>query len=151
MQPNYSYGYAKSTYDKLEQYEISMQVPPVKPEESLIVRLDGKGLTARFKSNTELFMPDFHLAMKRVMENIKKYFPFVTFAYSFKDEISLLLNKDQISHAINKCSSLNLRSPSELFQQLSLSCPCSLSARFSSFSLPPYRTICVTIILHTSF
>ena len=99
MQPNYSYGYAKSTYDKLEQYEISMQVPPVKPEESLIVRLDGKGLTARFKNHEELFLPDFHLAMKRVMENIKKYCPYVTFAYSFKDEISLLLNKDQIAHS----------------------------------------------------
>lgn len=96
--PNYSYGYAIATYKKLEQYEISMQVPPIKPDESIIVRLDGKGLTARFKSHEELFLPDFHLAMKRVMENIKKYCPYVTFAYSFKDEISLLLNKGQIEH-----------------------------------------------------
>ena len=80
--PNYSYGYAKATYEKLEKYEVSMQVPPIEPDESLIVRLDGKGLTARFKSDTELFLPDFHLAMKRVMENIKKYFPFVVF-FSF--------------------------------------------------------------------
>ena len=76
---NYSYGYAKATYEKLEQYEVSMQVPPIEPDESLIVRLDGKGLTARFKSNEELFLSDFHLAMKRVMENIKKYCPYVTF------------------------------------------------------------------------
>lgn len=96
--PNYSYGYAKSTYEKLEQYEVSMQVPTVKAEESIIVRLDGKGLTARFKSENELFLPDFHLAMKRVMEHIKKYFPYVTFAYSFKNEISLLLSKEQIEH-----------------------------------------------------
>ena len=99
MQPNYSYGYAKATYEKLEQYEISMQVPAIKADESIVVRLDGKGLTARFKSDTELFLPDFHLAMKRVMENIKKYFPYVTFAYSFKDEISLLINKEQIEHS----------------------------------------------------
>ena len=97
--PNYSYGYAKATYDKLEQYEVSMQVPTIKADENIVVRLDGKGLTARFKSDTELFLPDFHLAMKRIMENIKKYFPYVTFAYSFKDEISLLINKEQIEHS----------------------------------------------------
>ena len=96
--PNYSYGYAKSTYEELEKYEISMQVPAIKLNESIIIRLDGKGLTSRFKSDNELFMPDFHLAMKRIMENIKKYFPYVSFAYSFKDEISLLIDKEQIEH-----------------------------------------------------
>lgn len=96
MMPNYSYGYAKSLYEKLEQYKVSMQVPSVKTDESIIVRLDGKGLTARFKSDTDLFVPEFHLAMKITMENIKKYCPYVRFAYSFKDEISLLLDKEQI-------------------------------------------------------
>lgn len=94
--PNYSYGYAKATYEKLEQYEVSMQIPPIKSDESLIVRLDGKGLTARFKSDNELFLSEFHLAMKLVMDNIKKYCPYVTFAYSFKDEISLLLDKKYV-------------------------------------------------------
>lgn len=75
-----------------------MQVPHIGSNESIIVRLDGKGLTSRFKSDTELFLPDFHLAMKITMENIKKYFPYVTFAYSFKDEISLLIDKEQIEH-----------------------------------------------------
>ena len=97
--PNYSYSYAINTYEKLAQYEVSMQVPSIESDESLIVRLDGKGLTARFKSENELFLSDFHLAMKRVMENIKKYCPYVTFAYSFKDEISLLINKEQIEHS----------------------------------------------------
>lgn len=96
--PNYSYWYAKSTYEKLEHYEVSMQVPTVKAEESIIVRLDGKGLTARFKSDTDLFIPEFHLAMKITMENIKKYCPYVKFAYSFKDEISLLLDKEQVEN-----------------------------------------------------
>ena len=96
--PNYSYGYAKSTYEELEKYEISMQVPAITLNEGIIIRLDGKGLTSRFKSDNELFMPDFHLAMKRIMENIKKYFPYVSFAYSFKDEISLLIDKEQIEH-----------------------------------------------------
>lgn len=68
--PNYSYGYAKSTYAELEKYEVSMQVPTIKESESLIVRLDGKGLTSRFKSDNELFLSDFHLAMRRMMENI---------------------------------------------------------------------------------
>lgn len=97
--PNYSYSYAITTYEKLIQYELSMQVPSLEANESLIVRLDGKGLTARFKSENELFLSDFQLAMKRVMENIKKYCPYVTFAYSFKDEISLLINKEQIEHS----------------------------------------------------
>ena len=97
--PNYSYSYAITTYEKLAQYEVSMQVPSIESDEGLIVRLDGKGLTARFKRENELFLSDFHLAMKRVMENIKKYFPYVTFAYSFKDEISLLINKEQIEHS----------------------------------------------------
>ena len=96
MIPPYSYGYAKSTYEKLEKYEISTDLPIIKDDEYLIVRLDGKGLTSRFKDDNELFLSAFHLAMKRVLENIKKYCPFVDFAYSFKDEISFLVNKDFI-------------------------------------------------------
>ena len=83
--PPYSYGYAKNTYEKLERYEISTEIPQIKDDECLIIRLDGRGLTSRFKNNEELFLSDFHLAMKRVLENIKKYFTFVEFAYSFKD------------------------------------------------------------------
>ena len=57
--PHYSYGYAKSTYEKLEKYELRTTLPLVKEDECLIVRLDGKGLTARFKDNSELFLSDF--------------------------------------------------------------------------------------------
>jgi len=94
--PPYSYGYAKNTYEKLERYEISTEIPQIKDDECLIIRLDGRGLTSRFKNNEELFLSDFHLAMKRVLENIKKYCTFVEFAYSFKDEISILVDKDFI-------------------------------------------------------
>ena len=96
--PPYSYGYAKSTYEKLGKYEISTIIPFIKEDEVLIVRLDGKGLTSRFKNNTELFLSDFHLAMRRILENIKKYCSFVDFAYSFKDEISFLINKKIIQN-----------------------------------------------------
>ena len=96
--PPYSYGYAKSTYEKLEKYEMSTTIPFIKEDEVLIVRLDGKGLTARFKDNNELFLSDFHLAMRRILENIKKYCSFVDFAYSFKDEISFIINKDFIQN-----------------------------------------------------
>jgi len=96
--PPYSYGYAKSTYEKLEGYEISTTISEIKEEECLIVRLDGQKLTSRFKDDGELFLPDFHLAMRRILENIKKYCPFVQFAYSFKDEISFLLDKDFIQN-----------------------------------------------------
>lgn len=99
--PNYSYTYAKSTYDKLVQYEISIQVPPIADDESLIIRLDGKGLTSRFKTDDELFLSDFHLAMRRILENFPKYCRDVKFAYSFKDEISFLLDKEQITKS--KC------------------------------------------------
>ena len=98
MIPPYSYGYAKSTYGKLEKYEISTELPVVKDDECESVRLDGKGLTSRFKDDNELFLSDFHLAMKRVLESIKKYCSFVDFAYSFKDEISLLIDKDFIQN-----------------------------------------------------
>lgn len=91
--PPYSYGYAKSTYEKLEKYEMSTAIPFIKEDEVLIVRLDGKGLTSRFKCDSELFLSDFHLAMRRILENIKKYCSFVDFAYSFKDEISFIINK----------------------------------------------------------
>lgn len=94
--PPYSYGYAKSTYKELEHFELSTKISQVKDDECLIVRLDGKGVTSRFKDNKELFLSDFHLAMKRVLENIKKYCSFVVFAYSFKDEISFLLDKNFI-------------------------------------------------------
>ena len=96
--PPYSYGYAKSTYEKLEKYEMSTTIPSIKEDEVLIVRLDGKGLTSRFKDSTELFLSDFHLAMRRILENIKKYCSFVDFAYSFKDEISFLINKEIIQN-----------------------------------------------------
>lgn len=96
--PPYSYGYAISTYEKLEKYEISTTIPFIKEDEVLIVRLDGKGLTSRFKNNNELFLSDFHLAMRRILENIKKYCSFVVFAYSFKDEISFLINKEIIQN-----------------------------------------------------
>ena len=96
--PPYSYGYAKSTYEKLEKYEMSTTIPLIKGDEVLIVRLDGKGLTSRFKDNNELFLSDFHLAMRRILENIKKYCSFVDFAYSFKDEISFLINKEIIQN-----------------------------------------------------
>lgn len=96
--PPYSYGYAKSTYEKLEKYEMSTTIPFIKEDEVLIVRLDGKGLTSRFKCDSELFLSDFHLAMRRILENIKKYCSFVDFAYSFKDEISFLINKDMIQN-----------------------------------------------------
>ncbi len=96
--PPYSYGYAKSTYEKLEKYEMSTTIPFIKEDEVLIVRLDGKGLTSRFKCDSELFLSDFHLAMRRILENIKKYCSFVDFAYSFKDEISLIINKDFIQN-----------------------------------------------------
>lgn len=96
--PPYSYGYAKSTYEKLEKYEMSTAIPFIKEDEVLIVRLDGKGLTSRFKCDSELFLSDFHLAMQRILENIKKYCSFVDFAYSFKDEISFIINKDFIQN-----------------------------------------------------
>lgn len=99
--PPYSYHYAKSRYEKLKKYEISTTLPVIKEDECIIVRLDGKGLTSRFKDNGELFLSDFHLAMKRVLENIKKYCPFVDFAYSFKDEISFLVNKEFIHNNKN--------------------------------------------------
>ena len=92
----YSYGYAKCTYEKLEKYEINTLLPSMQENECLIVRLDGKGLTSRFKEEGKLFLSDFHLAMRRILENIKKYCQFVEFAYSFKDEISFLLNKNFI-------------------------------------------------------
>lgn len=96
--PPYSYGYAKSTYEKLGKYEMSTTIPFIKEDEVLIVRLDGKGLTSRFKCDSELFLSDFHLAMRRILENIKKYCSFVDFAYSFKDEISFIINKDFIQN-----------------------------------------------------
>ena len=95
---NYSYGYAKAQYAKLEKYEISMQIPTINDEESLIIRLDGKGLTSRFKNNKELFLSDFYLAMRRILENIQQYCPYVKFAYSFKDELSLLIDNQYTSH-----------------------------------------------------
>lgn len=96
--PPYSYGYAKSAYQKLKKYESTKALPKIKRDKCLIIRLDGKGLTSRFKNDNALFLPDFYLAMRRVLENIKKYCPFVKFAYSFKDEISFLVNKDFIQH-----------------------------------------------------
>lgn len=94
---NYSYRYAIDNYEKLKRYELTSQIPAIADNDCIIIRLDGKGLTSRFKDNEHLFISDFHLAMKRILENIRKYCPEVLFSYSFKDEISLLINEKAIS------------------------------------------------------
>ena len=93
---NYNYGYALSKNKKLLEYEKSNQIDNITEEDALMVRLDGKGLTKRFKTEDKLYLQEFHLAMRRVIENIRKYCSFITFAYSFKDEITFVLSKQYV-------------------------------------------------------
>lgn len=92
------YWKSKKMYPPLKKYEISMKVPEIKEDQSLIIRLDGIKMSARFKNKEEMFLFEFYDTMKNIIQDVRKYFPFVEIAYSFKDEISLLIGKEQIQH-----------------------------------------------------
>ena len=89
---NYCHGYAKQQDNKINKYEKSDLVDLPETHE-LIIRLDGKGITKHFKSKLELFSVAFHCAMRRTVAAIQKYFPYIRFIYSAKDELSILIDR----------------------------------------------------------
>lgn len=92
----YSHKQAINKYKLFKNDEKIFDLSNVKSSECIVIRLDGKGLSKRFKSRHEIFLSDFYDSMKFIVSNIKTYCQFVDFAYSFNDEISFLINKEYI-------------------------------------------------------
>lgn len=97
-QKNLFYGHkqAINKYKLFKNDEKIFDFSNINLNECIVVRLDGKGLSKRFKNKNEIFLFDFYDAMNFIVTNIKTYCEFVDFAYSFNDEISFLINKDYI-------------------------------------------------------
>ena len=70
-------------------------IPELKPDSAIIVRLDGKGLTRRFRTN-ELSNEELKTAMEYVVREIEKHC-LIKFAYSTSDEVSLLIKNEYIN------------------------------------------------------
>ncbi len=92
-----SYKKAINAYNKEFKNKELSKVIPLESNEEIIVRLDGKNLSKCFSiSNENKNYLVFYDAIRFVMSEIIKYFQFICIAYSFKDEISFLINKKKI-------------------------------------------------------
>lgn len=65
-------------------------------KDSYVIRLDGKGMTKSFKTGHE-FQKEYYEAMKIVLEKLPHYFPYISFAYTTSDEISILPNFQKLN------------------------------------------------------
>ena len=90
----YAYKKVLDGYSLFKNKEIKTEIPDIDDNSIIIVRLDGKGLTKKFKSD-ELYNETFLSAMEYVHKEISKYCP-VIFTYGTSDEISLLFDLNYI-------------------------------------------------------
>ena len=87
---NKSYNYAYNESKEFEKYEVIHSVDS--SDKAVIVRLDGHSITKTFKSNEDCFDLSLYRTMYKISENIIQYFPYIIRSYSFKDEISILVD-----------------------------------------------------------
>lgn len=87
---NKSYNYAYNESKEFEKYEVIHSVDS--SDKAVIVRLDGHSITKTFKSNEDCFDLSLYRTMYKISANIIQYFPYIIRSYSFKDEISILVD-----------------------------------------------------------
>ena len=95
MKINSSYFYARNINKKFNKYEITHNIDNNK---SIIVRLDGHNLSKLFKTDKKCFNKRIYDIMYNINKNIINYFPYIIRAYSFKDEISILIDYDEFKN-----------------------------------------------------
>lgn len=87
---NYSYGYAKYLYQtfkmKEEEFDIKLE-----KDRFYIIRFDGSGMTVGFKIKGMAINKNFFDTMKNTFSEFCESTENVIFAYSFSDEISILI------------------------------------------------------------
>lgn len=87
---NTSYSHAIKGYKRFEEKELFHLLSP--SGRTVIVRLDGHNITSSFKPTKKCFDYRLYDAMYYIVENIRSYFPYILRVYSFKDEISIVLD-----------------------------------------------------------
>lgn len=92
----YTYNGAVFSYSHFKGKEINTTLNLREESEALIVRLDGKGLTKRFRTD-KAYNPEFQSAMEYVIKEIANHCQ-ILFAYSTSDELSLLVNLEYIKN-----------------------------------------------------
>ncbi|MBQ8749969.1 MAG: hypothetical protein IJZ29_06000 [Clostridia bacterium] len=98
---NYSFNYNKNFYDGLKLGENGFKIPISRNKYNL-VRLDGASFSKQFKLRYASFArkipynPYLAFAMQETVLDTMKEFPFIPYAYSFSDEISILIDNSLI-------------------------------------------------------
>lgn len=94
----YSYGYAQDKYKPFKQKENEYNLK-LKTGSYYVLRFDGKDMTASFKIDHKAINGQFFKTMESTFTDFCKAIPQVLFAYSFSDEISILIrgSKDRES------------------------------------------------------
>ena len=94
---NYSFNYNKKFYDCLKVAENDYKIP-LRRNKFNIVRLDGASFSKQFKLRYEKFSKKFPYnpylayAMQATVMDAMREFPFISYAYSFSDEVSFLVD-----------------------------------------------------------
>ena len=120
---NYSYPSADrhySTYKKLEQeFNIILEA-----DSYYIVRFDGKGMTKDYKQNNHTMDVNFYKTMKETFKTFCQSKKNILFAYSYSDEISILIkgtsSKKSIHSRLEKILSLYSSELSILFYKTAI-------------------------------
>ena len=91
-----SHSIAMQQYLPFIKMEKRYYLPKLGDSETIIVRLDGKGMTKKFLRNNLISESHFS-AMKQMMQGIVKHCPYITFAYSTNDEVSFVIKDNAIT------------------------------------------------------
>lgn len=70
----------------------------VNNKKEIVIRLDGKSMSKYFSDDKKIFNDYFYKGMKYTIEQVTKEFRFIKFVYSFKDEISLLIDVNTVKN-----------------------------------------------------
>ena len=89
-----SYKKAINNYTKkFKSKEYFKHIDSFEKDSEIILRLDGKNMSKLFGDETNIFNDSFYKTMYKIISNIYYEFRFIKFAYTFKDEISILIKK----------------------------------------------------------
>lgn len=98
---NYSFNYNKSFYEDLKEGENDFKIA-IDRQRYNLVRLDGASFSKQFKLRYARFArklpynPYLVFAMQQTALDAMKEFPFISYAYSFSDEITFLIDNSLI-------------------------------------------------------
>ena len=91
-----SHDVAIKGYREIKRLEKNYYLRKLGKTETIVVRLDGQGLTKKFLRG-KLDSPEHFHAMKKMMEGIVKYCSYINFAYSANDEVSFVIDGKALS------------------------------------------------------